>query len=266
MEDTGRIVRVLTATARRIVFGTTADAAIDAELWAATEVDLAHLLVMAEEGLVAPEPTRELLRAVRALRQSDFAPLRGRPAPRGLYLLYEDHLIGLLGARTGGLLQLGRSRNDVGATTLRIRLREPYRKLLGETMRLEAVLLRRARRFADVVMPAYTHYQAAVPVTYGHYLAGVAAAFGRDAAAILVAGADLDRCPLGAGAVGGTSVPIVPLRAAELLGFSVPIGNSIDAVASRDGMLRLVAAAAILGLTLSRLATDLLLWSTEEFG
>ncbi len=266
MEDTGRIARTLTATARRIVFGATADAAIDAELWMATQVDRAHVVMLAEQQLVAPETARDLLRAVEELRHNDFAALRGKPAPRGVYLLYEDHLIETLGAHSGGSLQLGRSRNDVAATTLRLRLRAPYGLLLRATERLEAVLLRRARRFADLVMPAYTHYQAALPISYGHYLAGVAAALGRDTAALLAAGVDLDRCPLGAGAVGGTSVPLDPARTAALLGFAGPIVNSVDAVASRDGMLRLLAAAAILGLTLSRLATDLLLWSTEEFG
>jgi argininosuccinate lyase len=266
MIDTGRIARPLTATARRIAFGAVADAAIDAELMVATEVDRAHLVVLAEERLVPATAARRLLDEIEALRARNFAPLRGRAAARGLYLHYEDHLIATLGADTGGLVQLGRSRNDAGATALRLRLRAPYRRLLGEALRLEAVLLRRARRFAAVVMPAYTHYQPAVPVTYGHYLAGVACAVGRDADALLAAGADLDRCPLGAGAVGGTSVPLAPRRAAELLGFVAPIENSVDAVASRDGMLRLLAAAAILGLTLSRLAADLLLWSTEEFG
>lgn len=266
MDDTGRIARPLTPTARRIAFGAVADAAIDAELTVATEVDRAHVVMLAEERLVPAPAARRLLDEIESLRARDFAPLRGRAAARGLYLLYEDHLIATLGAAVGGLLQLGRSRNDAGATALRMRLRAPYRRLLGETLRLEAVLLRRARRFAGTVMPAYTHYQPAVPVTYGHYLAGVAAALGRDAAALLAAGADLDRCPLGAGAVGGTSVPLAPRRTAELLGFAAPIENSIDAVASRDGMLRLLSAAAILGLTLSRLAADLLLWSTEEFG
>jgi argininosuccinate lyase len=115
-------------------------------------------------------------------------------------------------------------------------------------------------------MPAYTHYQAAVPVTYGQYLAGVAEALSRDVEQLFSAGSGLQQCPLGAGAVGGTSLPINAARTSVLLGFEEPIANSIDAVASRDLILRLLAAQAILGVTLSRLAGDLLLWSTAEFG
>jgi argininosuccinate lyase len=128
------------------------------------------------------------------------------------------------------------------------------------------VLLRRARRYQETVMPAYTHFQAAVPITFGHYLLGLAMALSRDMAALLHTEDCLDRCPLGAGAVGGTTIAIEPSRTASLLGFSKPVLNSVDAVASRDAVLRLVAMAAILGVTLDRAALDLLTWSTAEFG
>src|SRR5205823_6718531 len=137
-----------------------------------------------------------------------FAALRDRAAPRGLYLLYESYLIEQLGARAGGVLHTARSRNDLNATILRLRLRGPYLRLLREALRLQAVLLSRARRFSGVVMPIYTHFQAALPVTYGHYLAGVAQALERDIAGLIALADDLNRCPLGAGAVGGTSLPI----------------------------------------------------------
>jgi argininosuccinate lyase len=133
-------------------------------------------------------------------------------------------------------------------------------------LRLVHALLRGAERHAALTMPIHTHWQAALPVTYGHYLAGVAAALLRDVAAIESAAAELDRCPLGAGAAGGTTLPIDPERTARLLGFARGVAHSLDAVASRDAVLRLLAAAAVLGVTLSRLATDLQLWSTAEFG
>lgn len=266
MENTGRIKRGLTPAARRILFGADADASIEAELMYATEVDRAHLVMLAERGIVERERAGVLLDEIESLRANDFAPLRGRAAPRGLFLLYEDYLIERLGARTGGVLQTARSRNDLNSTSLRLRLRRPFHDLLREALRMQAVLLRRAARFAGVVMPAYTHYQAAVPITYGHYLAGVAAAFARDVAAVSRAGEGLGQCPLGACAVGGTSLPIDEARTASLLGFDEPVLNSIDAVASRDFVLRLLAGATIMGVTVSRLATDLLLWTTAEFG
>lgn len=265
MDNTGRITRTLTPAARRIIFGSNADSSVEAEMAHASQVDLAHLVMLAERGIVGRDQARALLDAIVRLRAADFAPLRGQAAPRGLYLLYETYLIGLLGPDVGGVLQTARSRNDLNATVARLRLRAPFLRLVGEALRLQAVLLRRARRYADVVMPAYTHYQASVPVTYGHYLAGVAQALARDTAACLEAGADLDRCPLGAGAAGGTSLPIDQERTALLLGFARTALNSTDAVASRDLVLRLLGSAAVLGVTLSRMAADLLLWSTTEF-
>jgi argininosuccinate lyase len=252
MLNTGRIQHALTPAARAILFGKTADASVDAELRYATQVDCAHLLMLAECGIVDHARVARLLKEIEKLRLSDFQPLYGRSAPRGLFLLYEDYLIEKLGARTGGILQTARSRNDLNATILRLRLRLPYLHLLDEVLRAQAVLLRRSQKFADVVMPAYTHYQTAVPVTYGHYLAGVAQALGRDIEALFGAGSGLHQCPLGAGAVGGTSLTINAARTAVLLGFDDPIANSIDAVASRDLILRLLAAQAILGVTLSR--------------
>lgn len=266
MDNTGRITRTLTPTAARIVFGPDADSSVGAEMAHASLVDFAHLLMLAERGIVGRDKVCALLRAIAELRAGDFAPLRGRPAPRGLYLLYENYLIELLGPGVGGVLQTARSRNDLNATVARLRLRAPFLRLVGEALRLQAILLRRARRYADVVMPVYTHYQASVPITYGHYLAGVAQALARDTAACLEAGEDIDRCPLGAGAAGGTSLPIDHGRTAALLGFARPSPNSVDAVASRDLFLRLLGASAVLGVTLSRVAADLLLWSTAEFG
>lgn len=265
MDNTGRITRTLTPAARRIVFGSNADAGIEAEMAHASLVDFAHLVMLAERRIVARDKACALVEAIGRLRSSDFAPLRGRAAPRGLYLLYENYLIESLGAAVGGVLHTARSRNDLNATVFRLRLRAPFLRLIGETLRLQAVLLRRARRYAEVVMPAYTHYQASMPVTYGHYLAGVAEALARDTAACFAAGEDLARCPLGAGAAGGSSLPIDPERTAALLGFERAALNSTDAVASRDLALRLLGAAAVLGVTLSRLAADLLLWSTAEF-
>lgn len=266
MENTGRISRSINPSARRILFGDTANGSIVAEMKYITQVDRAHLVMLSECGLIESSRAAKLLCAIRELEASGFAPLAAKSAVRGLYLLYEDYLIEQLGAETGGILHTARSRNDLNATVLLLRLRSPYLKLLRESSRLLAVLLGRARYFARTVMPAYTHYQAAVPITYGHYLAGIASALARDINSVLAIGVDLGRCPLGAGAVGGTSFPIHTDRTAKLLGFEAPVKHSIDAVASRDFILRLLSAATILGVTLSRLATDLLTWTTAEFG
>jgi argininosuccinate lyase len=266
MEQTGRITRGLRPALAEIVFGTSVDEAIDAELGHIVQVDRAHLAMLAEQDLISPDTARTLLGAVEDLRAAAFAPLRGRRATRGLFLLYEDHLRETVGPDIGGVLQTGRSRNDLNATVLLLRLRRPWLDLAHALLALQRTLADAATAHADVVMPAYTHYQPAVPITYGHWLTGVAFAVGRDAAAVVEAGrTGLARCPLGAGSAGGTSLPIDPTRTAALLGFEHAVVHSLDAVASRDVVLRLLAAAAIAGTTLSRLCADLLPWLGGEF-
>lgn len=235
------------------------------ELAAITRVDQAHLLMLAECGVIEEERALQLLSAIAKLQAEHYLPLWEKEASRGLFLLYEDYLIETEGVATGGILQTARSRNDLSATVLKLKIRAPYSRLLDESLWLGSVLLNRSDNYRDTVMPAYTHGQAAMPSTYGHYLAGVAAALLRDCQGLLAAGEDLQWCPLGAGAVAGTSFPINPARTAKLLGFCQGPVNSVDAVASRDVVLRILSAAAIYGVTLSRVATDFSQWTTAEF-
>jgi argininosuccinate lyase len=262
----GRLTAEVGVRTRRILYGEPSPAELLAELGQLSTIDQAHLLMLADRGLIPRAAACRLLACIAGLRDSGFAPLAGRPAPRGFYLMYEGYLIEQLGAEVGGVLHTARSRNDLKATGTALRLRDWTLGFLQQAVRLEAALLSRARRHAEVLMPVYTHYQAAMPVSYGYYLLGVAEALARDIAAVQHASAGLRRCPLGAGAVAGTDLPIDPARTARLLGFSASSRHAIDAVASRDVALRLLAAAAGLAGTLSRLAADLQLWSTAEFG
>ncbi|WP_330306314.1 MULTISPECIES: argininosuccinate lyase [unclassified Streptomyces] len=269
--DTGRLKAALDAEAHRIVYASylpddAADDGLGAELRCISEVDRAHLVMLTERGIVDAARAGQLLRAIEELREQNFGPVRGRPMPRGVYLAYEGHLIEQLGDETGGILHTGRSRNDLNATTTRLKVRTPYLALLDAVDTLAAVLLAKAEEYADVTMPAYTHGQPAVPITYGHYLAGVAGAVLRAYGGLLDAGRQIDVNPLGAGAIGGTSVPIDPARTAELLGFTSAAPNSVDAVASRDFVLQLLSASAVLGVALARIARDLSTWTSEESG
>jgi argininosuccinate lyase len=265
MENTGRIRKSLTPSARRILFAQPFDHGAEEELWQISRVDQAHLLMLTECGVIPQERASGVLAAIGRLQAENFVSLRHRPSIRGLFLLYEDYLIETEGADVGGILQTARSRNDLNATVLKLRLRRPYLRVLEQALRLHAILLRRANQYADVVMPIYTHGQAAMPTTYGHYLAGIAQALFRDLDAIFMAARDIQCCPLGAGAVAGTSFPIQTERTAQLLGFDAGPTHSLDAIASRDLVLRLLAAGSIYSLTLGRLATDLLQWTTAEF-
>lgn len=264
MENTGRIRGQILPIIQRMLFEKDSDLFVQ-ELRIMSEIDRAHLIMLAECGIVPRPRVARLLCAIEKLRVSEFAPLLEKRPTRGTYLLYEDYLIQTEGSSVGGVLQTGRSRNDLNATIHKIRLRTFWKTLLREGLRLQAVLLRRSKKFSAVVMPAYTHGQAATPSTFGHYLTGIAHAMGRHLRSIANLGDEIDCCPLGAGAATGSTLPIDPSRTAHLLGFKRSNLNSLDAVASRDLALRLVAEAAILGITLSRLAADLFAWCTKEF-
>lgn len=264
--STGRIAATVAARTRRIVYGCPTPAQVARELRATTRIDEAHLVMLAERGLIGSAAAAALLRHIDRLRTDGFRALLAVDTPRGLYLAYEEHLIAALGADVGGRLHTGRSRNDLKATATAMRLRAELHGLVAGLVRLQAVLLGRARVYRDVVMPVHTHFQAALPVTYGYYLTGVALALGRDIAAVRRCADELRRCPMGAGAAAGSALPIDPARVAALLGFDEPAPHALDAVASRDVPLRALAAAAGAALTLSRLAADLQLWSTAEFG
>ncbi|MFE2013024.1 argininosuccinate lyase [Streptomyces sp. NPDC059491] len=267
--DTGRLRTGLDPRAHRIVYDQyrpDGGDPVGGELRLISEVDRAHLVMLTERGIVDTARAGALLDTVDALRADDFGPVRDRPMPRGLYLAYEGWLVDRLGQRTGGVLHTGRSRNDLNATTVRLKVRGPYAELLDEVAALARVLLEKGEAYQDVTMPAYTHGQPAVPISYGHYLTGTAGAVLRSLKGLLDAGREIDVNPLGAGAVGGTSVPVDPARTAELLGFTTAAPNSVDAVASRDFVLRMLSSAAVLGVLLARVARDLTWWTTEEFG
>ncbi|WP_395367100.1 argininosuccinate lyase [Streptomyces sp. YH02] len=270
--NTGRLSTALSEEAHRIVYDQyvtsesgAASGMVD-ELRLISTVDRAHLVMLAEHGIVDRSRAGALLAEIEALRASDFEAVRDRPIPRGVYLAYERYLTDTLGDEVGGVLHTGRSRNDLNATTVRLRTRQSYVELLVAVEHLIETLLEKAEEYRDVTMPAYTHGQPAVPITYGHYLAGVANAVLRGLDDLLHAGDEIDANPLGAGAVGGTSVPIDVRQTTELLGFAVPVQNSVDAVASREFVLRLLCATSVLGTTLSRVARDLSSWSSEEVG
>ena len=266
VSGTGRLAATVGERTRRILYGEPTPAELADELRWTTTIDLAHLVMLAEQELIDAPTAAALVRHITVLRADGFDPLHGKPMPRGLYLAYEQHLMQALGADVGGRLHTGRSRNDLKATVTAMRLRAELTDLTAELIRLQAVLLARARMHDDTVMPIHTHHQAALPVTYGYYLTGVAVALGRDITALRQAVEALSRCPLGAGAAAGTELPINPARTAALLGFAGPPRHALDAVASRDTALRGLGAATGAALTMSRLGTDLQLWSTTEFG
>lgn len=266
MYDTGRIKKTLDPIMQDLVFQIPSELLLEAELSYISQVDEAHVLMLTQCGLLTSEDGSAILKVIVNLTSSNFKSLKEKTPVRGLYLMYEQYLIEKVGAKIGGMLQAGRSRNDLSATITKLRSRANLVAIMREGFSLIAEIHARSIELNDVVLPAYTHYQPAMPITLGHYLRAIGTALLRDLESLFSVQPSLDISPLGAGAGGGTTLKIEPLFTAKLLGFLSTSSNSIDAVASRDFILRMLSSSAILGLTLSRCAQDLLLWSTHEFG
>ena len=166
----------------------------------------------------------------------------------------------------GRMVHAGRSRNDQVALDIRLYLKRTVPELVGEVRRLIAALLDRADEHAESVMPGYTHLQRAQPITLGHHLTAWCAGLERDAGRLSDALKRLDECPLGAGALAGSGLPLDRAATAAALGFPRPTLNSMDSVADRDFAAELSAACAILMTHLSRFSEDVVIWATEEFG
>jgi argininosuccinate lyase len=230
------------------------------------DVNQAHTLMLAERRIVSAELAGRLATALLDVEREGAQALEPDPALEDVHFNFEAALIARAGAEAGGRLHIGRSRNDMGATIDRMRARHACLQIARELNDLRAVLLRQAETHAAVIMTGYTHLRPAQPVTFGFYLLGIAHALERDYRRVAQAFDTINRCPMGAAAMAGTSFPIDRDRVAILLGFDHLVEHAQDAVASRDFLLELGGACAMLGVTWSRLAQDLYVWSTDEFG
>jgi argininosuccinate lyase len=181
-----------------------------------------------------------------------------------VHMAIERRLVDLVGD-AGARIHAARSRNDQVATDFRLWCRDAALRLEADVDALVSVLVDLADAGRTAVAPGYTHLQRAQPVTLAHLLLAHAAALGRDAARLADARRRNDECPLGAGALATTTLPIDPAATAAALGFARSFTNSIDAVASRDVALELLAAATICAVDVSRLAEEVVLWASEEF-
>jgi argininosuccinate lyase len=239
----------------------------DRRLWAEDiRGSMAHARMLAARGIISEADRDAILAGLSAIGQEIAA---GRfafdPALEDIHLNLEARLTERIG-EAGRRLHTARSRNDQVATDLRLWVKAAVDRVDGLLRDLQAVLLDKAEAHAADVMPGFTHLQAAQPVTLGHHLLAYVEMFGRDRSRFADARARMDECPLGAAALAGTSFPIDREATARELGFARPAANSIDAVSDRDFALDHLAAAAICAVHLSRLAEELVLWSTPQFG
>jgi argininosuccinate lyase len=238
--------------------------------WRLAPFDLAgsraHARVLHRAGLLTDDELTRMLAALTELSAEvaagTFAPIE---ADEDVHEALERGLLSKLGP-LGGKLRAGRSRNDQVATDLRLYLRHHVRALVGELSSLELALLGLAERYQDVAAPGMTHLQHAQPVLIAHQLLAHAHAFARDVDRLR----DWDRraavSPLGSGALAGSSLPLDPDAVAAELGFDRAAENSIDAVSDRDFAAEFCFAAALVGVHLSRLGEEVVLWTSTEFG
>jgi argininosuccinate lyase len=181
-----------------------------------------------------------------------------------IHMNVEARLTEMIGT-AAGRLHTARSRNDQVATDFRLWVRDVLERTDGEMRDLQAALIARAKEHAATVMPGFTHLQSAQPVTFGHHMLAYVEMLGRDRSRVADCLKRMDECPLGAAALAGTSFPIDRQATATALGFDRPTANSLDSVSDRDFALEAMAGAAIAAMHLSRLAEELVIWSSTLF-
>lgn len=227
---------------------------------------IAHAQMLSEVGLLTDAEFAAVRDGLQAIRDDISAGRVEMPLElEDIHMVVEKELIDRIG-EPGRKLHTGRSRNDQVATDLRLWARDAADWLVEHIARLQRALVGLAEKSGQIVMPAYTHLQRAQPIVAGHALLAYVEMLQRDVERISDARKRINICPLGCGAVAGTSLPLDRNRTAELLGFDGIAQNSIDATSDRDFLAELCFACAMLGVHLSRWAEDWIIYSTTEFG
>lgn len=226
----------------------------------------AHVAMLARTGIIdkidADAIDKGLLAILSEIEAGSFC---FSSSLEDIHMNVEARLEELVG-EPAGRLHTARSRNDQVATDFRLWIRDQSDGAARRLRVLIGTLLEQAERGVGALMPGFTHLQSAQPVTWGHHMMAYVEMFGRDSGRFRDARRRMNESPLGAAALAGTSFPIDRKETAERLGFDRPMANSIDAVSDRDFALEYISAAAICAAHLSRLAEEIVLWSTTQFG
>jgi len=245
----------------------TASIAVDARLYRHDIMgSIAHAKMLARQRIISSIEARKIVRGLQAIeREIDNGKFAFSNADEDIHMNIERRLTERIGS-AGGKLHTARSRNDQVALDMRLFLRDEVKLILDVLATLRQELVKTAQKHLDVIMPGYTHLQRAQPVLFAHHLLAYVEMFLRDSERFADGLERINVLPLGSGALAGTTFPIDRRYVAKLLGFRRISKNSIDAVSDRDFLLEFLAAASILFVHLSRLADELVLWSSQEFG
>lgn len=227
------------------------------------EVDKAHVIMLREQNIIKADDCSAILSGLDKIKKEGISALD--TSYEDVHIALEARLIELVGEDTGGRMHSARSRNDEVAACIRLSLRWELIEIMEEVHDLISAMLNTAAKHHETIMPGYTHTQHAQPTTLAHYLLSHASAYLRDLERLKGAYERTNRNPLGAAAFASTGFPVNRKRTAELLGFDSVIENSMDAVSTRDFMIESLGCYANLMTDLSRLAEELILWSSSEF-
>lgn len=227
---------------------------------------MVHSAMLGRQGIISAQDVEDIHKGLQGILEDlHSGALEIDPAAEDVHTFVEQTLTAWVGD-AGKRLHTGRSRNDQVALDLRLNLREASCHLQGQIKELIETLCAQAEKSAGYVMPGYTHLQRAQPVTFGHQLMAYAWMLLRDLGRLQDATGRMDaECPLGSGALAGTTYPLDRFYTAKELGFDAPCANSIDGVSDRDFCIELCAALSTCMMHLSRLSEEIILWCSWEF-
>ncbi|RQO56304.1 argininosuccinate lyase [Paucibacter sp. KBW04] len=245
----------------------TASVFFDKRLWAADiQGSLAHAEMLTAQGILGQEDHAAIQRGMAQIKSEiEAGSFDWKLDLEDVHLNIEARLTELVGI-AGKRLHTGRSRNDQVATDVRLWLRGEIDELLILLQALQLALVEVAEKNAEVILPGFTHLQVAQPVAFGHHLLAYVEMFARDAERLTDARRRVNRLPLGAAALAGTSYPLDRERVARTLGMEGVCQNSLDAVSDRDFAIEFSAAASLVMVHISRLSEELILWMSQSFG
>jgi len=239
---------------------------VDGRLWP-QDIDgsIAHVRMLADRTILARADAEQIVAGLETIRASiERGEFDWDASKEDVHMNIEAALTSAIG-EAGGRLHTGRSRNDQVATDMRLWTRKACESIVSDIDALLEVLVDKADGHLDFLMPGYTHLQRAQPIRLAHHLLAWAEMLDRDRGRLVDAAKRMNESPLGSAALAGTTFPIDRVATAKALGFDHPMRNSLDAVSSRDFLLESVSALAICSVHLSRIAEELVLWSSQEF-
>ncbi|MDC7682834.1 argininosuccinate lyase [Asticcacaulis sp. BYS171W] len=240
---------------------------VDKRLWAQDIAgSRAHAAMLAKQAIISADAAQEIDAGLaKIVEEIEAGTFPFRTEFEDIHMNVEARLRELIGA-TAGRLHTARSRNDQVATDFRLWVRDRVDYTIAQLRGLQKALVARADEYADALMPGFTHLQPAQPVTFGHHLMAYVEMFGRDASRFEDARKRMNENPLGSAALAGSPFPIDRHMTAAALGFDRPTANSLDGVSDRDFALESLSHASLCAGHLSRLAEEIVIWTTPQFG